>query len=418
VFLNVRIESICIWRITGLPVNKITIVANIAYPMASNKGHNVRSKLNFVRSVIAFAALSAAVGLAGAKDLVVAQVAPFGGNLAVAGRDFNLGAMIAFDEVNSVGGIEGQQLRLVSRDDGNRPADTVRHVTSLLKTEAPVVLIGLWGAESAQALLRYKILEKTGVAVVGVRSGDASLRTEKSLFHVRASYRDEVLRMLEQVRTMGVSRIAIAHEDDAFGREALVVAREAVKGRPIKIETVVELKNVNQDATTAVKALATTPPQAVLLFANTNAAAAFIKPLRQSGSTSFILATSTVEIDNLVGQIGADLARGVSVAQSVPNPYKPTTSVARSMLSYMKLLGIAPERANFASLEGYISAQLVIEALKRAGSNPTPAKVSSALESIQKFNLGGFTVDFGPEQRSGSSFVELSVISTSGKARQ
>jgi branched-chain amino acid transport system substrate-binding protein len=378
----------------------------------------VRQELLFVLSVAVSAAVGLATGLAAAKDLVIAQVAPFGGNLAVAGRDFNLGAMIAFDEVNSADGIGRRQLRLVSRDDGNRPADTVRHVTSLLQTEEPLVLIGLWGEESAQALLKSKSLEKTGLSVVGVRSGGALLRNEKSLFHVRASYRDEVMRMLDQIKTMGMSRIAIVHEDDAFGREALSLAREAVSGSAIKIETVEALKNVNQDATTAVKALTAKPPQAVLLFANNNAAAAFIKPLRQANSSAFILTTSTVEVDNLVGQIGADLARGVSVAQSVPSPYKPNTSISRAMLSRMKLLGIAPERANFASLEGYITAQVVIEALKRAGRNPTPAKVSAALASIQQFNLGGFTVNFGPEQRSGSSFVELSVISATGKVLQ
>jgi branched-chain amino acid transport system substrate-binding protein len=403
---------------TGLTVNKVAIIAYPVCLMAPEEGKKVRSTHYLIRSAALSVALCASTGLALAKDLVIGQVAPFGGNLAVAGRDFNLGAMIAFDEVNAAGGIGRQQLRLVSRDDGNRPADTVRHVASLLRTEAPVVLIGLWGAESAQALLKNKSLDKAGIAVVGVRSGDALLRQEKSLFHVRASYRDEVLRMLEQVKIMGMSRVAIVHEDDAFGREALAVAREAAKDRQIKIETVVLLKNANQDATSAVKALSATPPQAVLLFSNTNAAAAFIKPVRQSDSASFILATSTVEIDNLVGQIGADLARGVSVAQSVPNPYKPTTSVARSMLSRMKLLGIAPERANFASLEGYISAQVVVEALKRSGRNPTPAKVSTALESIKQFNLGGFTVDFGPGQRSGSNFVELSVISANGKVLQ
>jgi branched-chain amino acid transport system substrate-binding protein len=382
------------------------------------KGNQVSLVHNFIQSTVFSVALGLGTGLAGAKDLVIGQVAPFGGNLAVAGRDFNLGAMIAFDEVNAAGGIGRQQLRLVSRDDGNRPADTVRHVTSLLATESPLALIGLWGAESAQALLKNKALKKSGIAVVGVRSGDALLRNEKHLFHVRASYRDEVVRMLEQVKTMGMSRIAIVHEDDAFGREALAVAREVVKERQIKIETVVTLKNANQDAATAVTTLVTTPPQAVLLFANTNAAAAFIKPLRQRESTAFILTTSTVEVDNLVGQIGAEFARGISVAQSVPNPYKPTTAVARSLASRMKLLGIAPERANFASLEGYISGQIVVEALKRAGRKPTPTKVSSALETIQQFNLGGFMVNFGPEQHSGSSFVELSVISANGKVLQ
>jgi branched-chain amino acid transport system substrate-binding protein len=106
------------------------------------------------------------------------------------------------------------------------------------------------------------------------------------------------------------------------------------------------------------------------------------------------------------------------VAQSVPNPYKPKTSVARSLLTRMKSLGIAVERANFASLEGYISARVVIEALKRVGRDPTPAKVASALETLKHLNLGGFVVEFGPGQRSGSRFVDLTVISADGKVRQ
>jgi branched-chain amino acid transport system substrate-binding protein len=353
-----------------------------------------------------------------AKDLVVAQVAPFGGNLAAAGRDFNLGALIAFDEVNAAGGVGGQQLRLVSRDDGYRPADTVRHVVALIETEAPLALIGLWGAESVKALLENKALERSGLAVVGVRSGDTLLRGEKSLFHIRASYRDEVSRMVAQIATMGISRVAVVHESEPFGLESLAVAREGLKARGIELATVVPVKRDTLDLSAAVDALVAAEPQAVFMFANTNVAAAFIKPFRQRRASAFVLATSSVEADNLVGQVGAEFARGISIAQSVPNPYKATAAIARAMRNRMKLLGIAPERANFASLEGYVSARVVAEAIKRAGREPRPAQVASALEGLRQFDLGGFVIDFGPGQHEGSHFVDLSVISADGKVRQ
>ena len=73
--------------------------------------------MRIARSFLFSVALAAMVGigapLAIAKDIVVGQVAPFGGPLAVSGRDFNLGAMIAFDEINAAGGIGGNRIKLV-----------------------------------------------------------------------------------------------------------------------------------------------------------------------------------------------------------------------------------------------------------------------------------------------------------------
>ncbi len=364
------------------------------------------------------AALSLCASAATAKDLVVAQIAPFGGNLAVAGRDFNLGALIAFDEVNLAGGVNGNPVRLVSRDDGYRPADTVRHLATLVETEAPVALIGLWGAESVRALLADKTLERAGLAVVGVRSGDTLLRSEKFLFHLRASYRDEVMRMVEQVATMSIKRVAVVHDDEAFGRESLSVAREGLKARGIELTAVAALKRDSLEVGPAITTVLDAQPQAVFVLATTNSAAAFIKPFRQRRNTAFVLTMSSVEADNLVSQITPEFARGVSVAQSVPNPYKATAPVARSMRNRMQSLGIADERANFASLEGYISARIVIEALKRVGRDPKPSQVAGALESMRNFDLGGFVVDFGPGKHEGSHFVDLSVISADGKVRQ
>jgi branched-chain amino acid transport system substrate-binding protein len=144
--------------------------------------------------LVVFAALVVAFssGAARAKDIVIAQVAPFGGPLAVSGRDFNLGALIAFDEINAAGGVLGNRLRLVSRDDGYRSADTVRHVAGLIDNEKPLALIGMWGAENIDAVISNKLLENAGMPVIGVRSGVAAFRDNASLFHVRASYRDEV----------------------------------------------------------------------------------------------------------------------------------------------------------------------------------------------------------------------------------
>lgn len=369
------------------------------------------------RAVLCAAVLAGAVSAAAARDIVIGQVAPFGGPLAVSGRDFNLGAMIAFDEVNAGGGIGGNRVRLVSRDDGYRSADTVRLVEDLIEQQNPVALIGMWGAENVDAVLERGLLDRAGLPVVGVRSGSSALRSRGALFHVRASYREEVRRILDQIQTMGSSRIAVIHEDTDFGREAWNEAQASLARRNLKpwVVAVQPPNELKVDA--AVQKIAAAEPQAVLLVANTPVAGAVIRGLRAQNLPAFIFATSTVDAEQLVTQLGA-AAAGVAVAQGVPNPYKATTPVAMDFRRRMAYLGIEPVRANFASLEGYIVARVVIEGLRRAGKDPQRRDLVRGLESLRRADLGGFMVDFGPGQREGSRFVDLSLISSDGRIRQ
>jgi ABC-type branched-subunit amino acid transport system substrate-binding protein len=65
---------------------------------------------------------------------------------------------------------------------------------------------------------------------------------------------------------------------------------------------------------------------------------------------------------------------------------------------------------SFTSLESYIGAKVVVEALKRAGPKPTREAFAQALDSMKAFDVGGYAVTFAPDNHNGSSFVELTVI--------
>lgn len=371
----------------------------------------------FFRSTALAVLLAVSPFIALAKDIVVGQVAPFGGPLAVSGRDFNLGAMIAFDEINAAGGIGGNRLKLVSRDDGYRSAETVRLVEDLIEQTNPVALIGMWGAENIDAVLDKGLLDKAGLPVVGVRSGSSALRRKGALFHVRASYGEEVQRILDQVQTMGSNRIAVIYEDTDFGREAWTDAQAALAKRQLKPLAVAIQPRNDLKVEEAVQKIAATAPQAVLLVANTPVAGAVIKGLRAKNSPAFIFTTSTVDAEQLVAQLGT-VAAGVAVAQGVPNPYKATAPIAMEFKRRIATLGIDPVRANFASLEGYIVARIVGEGLRRSGKDPQRKDLVRGLESLRRTDLGGFMVDFGPGQREGSRFVDLSLIGSDGRIRQ
>ena len=70
---------------------------------------------------------------------------------------------------------------------------------------------------------------------------------------------------------------------------------------------------------------------------------------------------------------------------------------------------------SFTSLESYIGAKVLGEAIRRAGPNPTREGLMKTLDSMQNFNVGGFVVDFSPTNHNGSRFVELTAIGKAGR---
>jgi branched-chain amino acid transport system substrate-binding protein len=373
---------------------------------------------NILRHLAAFLLWALSTASLQAKEIVIAQVAPFGGPLAVSGRDFNLGAMIAFEEFNAKGGLKGNTIRFISRDDGYRPADTLAHVQELLDKENPVALLGMWGAENVDAVLSKGLLEQSGVPVIGIRSGASSLRENPQLFHIRASYRDEMRRIYSQIKTMGSIRIAMVYEDQSFGQDALQEVQKLMAADNVKPAVIVKQEKNVLDVEANIKALSAAQPQAIILVANPPVAAALIKGLRAKGLSAFILASSTADAEQLQSQLGA-VASGVAVAQGVPNPYKATQGIAMDFRKQISKLGIDASRANFASMEGYLAARVAIEGLRRSGAKePGRKDMLRGLESLVRFDMGGYDMDFANGKREGSRMVDLSMISAEGRIRQ
>ena len=58
---------------------------------------------------------------------------------------------------------------------------------------------------------------------------------------------------------------------------------------------------------------------------------------------------------------------------------------------------------------------VLIEALKKAGLNPSREKVIEALNKMPELDLGGFFVKLDPITHNGSRFTELTVIADDGR---
>jgi branched-chain amino acid transport system substrate-binding protein len=97
-----------------------------------------------------------------------------------------------------------------------------------------------------------------------------------------------------------------------------------------------------------------------------------------------------------------------------PDPHRARTPVVRDYQAAMQAIG----RSDFssASLEGYINTRILAEGLDRAGRDVTRAKLRTALLSLNRFDLGGFSVDYaGAAPFVGSRFVSLGILGGDGR---
>jgi len=369
--------------------------------------------------------LCAALGLASiltvrpgfAAEIKIGQVAPYSGPLAPTGKHVGAGIRLYFDTVNARGGIHGNTLRLVTRDDAYKSEQTLKMVDEILAAENPLALTGLVGTGNVGALLKSGKLEAAGIPVVGARTGAANLRNPSPalLFHTRASYGSEVAAMVRQMKSMGIATVAVFHQDDPFGQDGLAAAKQALADAAIKLVASASYKKNTTEVADAVKNIGAANPMGVIMVSNTAASAAFIKAFRPDNPATQLIALSVTDGPQVAERIGAQLARGLGVVQVVPDPVAGTAPIAAEV---RKAWAAHPQQGvelNHTVLEGYLMAKVLVAAIEKAGPAPTRRALVEALDGLRNFDAGGLSISYSPDDHSGPSFTDVTVLDRNGR---
>ena len=352
-----------------------------------------------------------------ADTIVIGQVAPLTGVLASTGKDMVLGAKIYFDSVNAQGGVNGAQIKHVVRDDAYTITQTVQQTVTMIEQDHPIALIGFAGTGNVGELLKQKVLEKADIALVGPYTGAPGLRGPDNLhiFHIRASYRDETETIADQLVTLKMTRIGVMYQNDAFGesgRDGVIASLKKHQLEPVVLAT---YEKNTADTTEAAKKIGAANPQAVIMISVNKPTASFSKAVRQIANIAQLFNISVVNSKEIVKLIGPEFARGIGIAQVMPNPNSIAVPVVKEYHAAIKNYAPPGTEYSYTSLEEFIAAKVLVEAIRRAGSAPTAHKVQSALAGMSAYDPGGLPLHFSDTNRVGSKFVELTIINRYGQ---
>jgi branched-chain amino acid transport system substrate-binding protein len=109
-------------------------------------------------------------------------------------------------------------------------------------------------------------------------------------------------------------------------------------------------------------------------------------------------------------------AHGTIISQVFPYERSMATALVREISQAAKARGLAEVTPG--TIEGYSAAKVLVEALRRAGKDPTRERVKAALESFRRYDLGGLEISYAPNDHTGLDYADLAIVGADGTLRR
>jgi branched-chain amino acid transport system substrate-binding protein len=333
------------------------------------------------------------------------------------GQNLLRGSAAYFELVNARGGVYGRKISIVLKDDKYEPDPAVQNTNELIEKEKSFFLFDYVGTPTLTRVLPLlKYYEKENIVNVAPFTGADPQRKppyDKFVFNIRASYREETRALVRYLYDKGYRRIGFLGQADAYGKSGEIGVEDALAELNLKpVETVSYRRNqpFEADMTAQVNILRQAGADAVIAVGVYGSCGAFIRDARMAGWDVTVANVSFVGAEVLLDKLratsktaGKDLTANLINSQVVPSP-----DDVRYPLVVDYRAHLAPENYGFVTMEGWLNAVVVTEALRRAGPSPSRADFIRAMESLHGWDPGlGVNLEFSSTSHQGLHRVWL-----------
>lgn len=330
-------------------------------------------------------------------------------------KDFNAGAQVYLDRINARGGVKGRPVKLVTLDDGFSADKAAVNAKKLIDESGVVALFGSRGTDPSEAVL--KVAESTQVPLIAPITGADSVRASRYAYPVRASYRAELEEILQHMAFVP-TKVALLVQNDKFGNPlaAFIESRVAAGYKNITLVGKVPFERKTTSLSKETEQILKTSANAVIALCNPSSCEAFLREIAEQtrGGVKMRPMVYQTSISDMYAQfekIGAAQIEGNPYSQILPDPHRGISVLGKE---YIAAMTQAKVPTNYRTYEGYVSAKVLVEGLRRAKSIKS-ADIKDALDNLGALDLGGLTVRYSPDNHQGSGYVELVTIDRHGK---
>ena len=367
---------------------------------------NQRRKLLSVLAAAALAAPAAAFAQGAGGAIVIGQSAPLSGSNKDLGTDIRNGAAAYFKRVNDAGGVNGRKIEFMSLDDANDTKRSEANTKQLLEQNNPIALFGYGGATLSRPAL--PLVEAARIPFVAPFTGaDPMRKFNRYVYNHRASYADELERIVEHFTTFGIKRSRCS------------IRRRCRQGELRRRRTRAQVAQPRAGGDRFGDAHANRLHQGAR-------GGRQVEPRRGDPDHALQDLRRLHQGDEEAGRrraVREHFVRRLDRARQLARGRRPRRAMSQVVPSYLgrsvpvvKEYQAAMEAAygmkefSYTSLEWYIAAKVLVEGLRRAGPQPTREKLLAALDTVSNYDVGGYMVTFSPDNHNGSNFVSLTIL--------
>ena len=344
------------------------------------------------------------------EPLLIGQSCALSGPAKNLGQDMRAGIQAAISELNESGGINGRQVRLLSRDDGYTPDRAVRNTLEFILDDQVFLLIGEVGTPTSKAVV--PIVEQYKIPFFAPLTGAEFLRNpvRRYVINVRTGYLQEMATLTSYlIDRQGIRRISCFYQNDSYGFAGLEGIELALKARGVQLVSRGSYERNTIAVMGGMREIYKAAPEAVILIGTYAACSEFIKLSKaQKKSARFFGNISFVGTESLMKALGA-YGENVIVSQVVPFPWDNSVPLVQGYRAAMqKYQHDFP--LNFTTLEGYIAGRLFAAIALTVPGELTREKFIETMQQTARFDLGGVILQFGDNDHQGMDSSYLTII--------
>ncbi|WP_407942272.1 ABC transporter substrate-binding protein [Microaerobacter geothermalis] len=350
----------------------------------------------------------------GEKVVKIGGIFDITGATADVGKPYAEGAKAYVEYINSKGGINGAKIQLIDIDYAYKPPQAVEAYKKLVQQDKVVAILG-WGTGDTEALKESIAKDKIPYISGSYSENLTDIAKAPYNFLGAATYSDQARSALKWIKDnwkgSGNPKVALIYNDTPFGKSPVEDAKAFAKdiGVDIVDEEVVDLKAL--DATSQLLNMDKAKPDYAIIQETWGATATILKDAKKLGIKTKFIGLNWAAGEGLITLAG-DAAEGFIGV--IPHAFVHETDLPgmKAIEEYLSSKGQKLADKNQKFVQGWVSAQIMLEGVRNAGDKVTGETVRQGLEKLNNLDLGGLAapVTYTPDNHRGTNKIRLAEV--------
>ena len=345
------------------------------------------------------------------KEIIFGQSGGFSGDTKSVSESISLGAQAYFNYVNKNGGVHGRTLKIVTRDDAYKADKAKENTFRFIKDDNVFALFGYTTIATSRSAIPFVTEYK--VPFLAAFTGNGALRNpfNRQIVHFRASHNAELSSIVEHLSSFETKKIAFSYYADSTAN--LKDMQEVMKNYPNIKLSIISMERNESDLDRMTSTIVRENPDALVMVMVAQSVKKVSESLKKKGFNAPVYITSFAGTNSVINAMG-ETAYGIVISQVVPAPYNRSIQIVQEYQSIFKA-SYPNNEYTYESLESFIAARIIVEALKRAGPDLTREKFLQSIDNLNELDFGGYIITYDKQNREGSNWVELTMVGKNKK---